>query len=40
MAMGADRGIYEDEDGEDIEPLGIAKLLKAVVEKEKSNRWC
>jgi electron transfer flavoprotein beta subunit len=38
MAMGADRGIHvEVKDGEEIEPLGIAKLLKAVVEKEKSN---
>ncbi|KAG9240478.1 putative electron transfer flavoprotein subunit beta [Calycina marina] len=38
MAMGADRGIHiEVKDGEDIEPLGIAKLLKAVVEREKIN---
>lgn len=38
MAMGADRGIHvEVKDGEEVEPLGIAKLLKAVVEKEKSN---
>ncbi|RDL31490.1 Adenine nucleotide alpha hydrolases-like protein [Venustampulla echinocandica] len=36
MAMGADRSIHvETKDGEEIEPLGIAKLLKAVVEKEK-----
>jgi electron transfer flavoprotein beta subunit len=38
MAMGADRALHvEVKDGEEIEPLGIAKLLKAVVEKEKSN---
>lgn len=38
MAMGADRGIHiETKDGEEIEPLGIAKLLKAVVEKENIN---
>lgn len=38
MAMGADRGIHvEVKDGEEVEPLGIAKLLKAVVEKEKIN---
>jgi len=38
MAMGADRGIHvEVKDGEEVEPLGIAKLLKAVVDKEKSN---
>jgi electron transfer flavoprotein beta subunit len=38
MAMGADRGIHvEVKEGEEIDPLGIAKLLKAVVEKEKSN---
>jgi len=38
MAMGADRGIHvEVKEGEEIEPLGIAKLLKAVVEREKSN---
>lgn len=38
MAMGADRGIHvEVKEGEEVEPLGIAKLLKAVVEKEKSN---
>jgi electron transfer flavoprotein beta subunit len=38
MAMGADRGIHiEVKDGEEVEPLGIAKLLKAVVEKENIN---
>ncbi|KAF8862518.1 electron transfer flavoprotein, beta subunit [Acephala macrosclerotiorum] len=36
MAMGADRSIHvEVKDGEEVEPLGIAKLLKAVVEREK-----
>ncbi|CZR63874.1 probable electron transfer flavoprotein beta chain [Phialocephala subalpina] len=36
MAMGADRSIHvEIKDGEEVEPLSIAKLLKAVVEKEK-----
>lgn len=33
LAMGADRGILITADGE-LEPLGVAKLLKAVVEKE------
>jgi len=38
MAMGADRGIHvEVKDGDEIEPLGIARLLKAVVEREKIN---
>lgn len=38
MAMGADRAIHVDvKEGEDLEPLGVAKLLKAVVNKEKSN---
>ncbi|KAI0889049.1 electron transfer flavoprotein, beta subunit [Annulohypoxylon maeteangense] len=38
MAMGADRGIHVDvKEGEDLEPLSVAKLLKAAVEKEKSN---
>ncbi|KAI9696462.1 MAG: hypothetical protein M1836_005740 [Candelina mexicana] len=40
MAMGADRSIRVDinpeKDG-DMEPLGVAKLLKAVVEKENRN---
>lgn len=41
MAMGADRSIHvevesKDEEG-DIEPLGVAKLLQKVVEKEGSN---
>lgn len=33
MAMGADRGIHVQTD-EDIEPLTMAKLLKAIVDKE------
>jgi electron transfer flavoprotein beta subunit len=33
LAMGADRGILVEADA-DIEPLGVAKCLKAVVEKE------
>ena len=40
MAMGADRSIHVEYDTEkhgDIEPLTIAKLLKAVVEKEDRN---
>lgn len=38
MAMGADRSIHvEVKEGEELEPLGVAKLLKAVVEKEKIN---
>jgi electron transfer flavoprotein beta subunit len=38
MAMGADRSIHvEMKDGEEIEPLGVAKLLQAVVKKEKIN---
>jgi electron transfer flavoprotein beta subunit len=38
MAMGADRGIHvEVSEKDEVEPLGVAKLLKAVVEKEKSN---
>lgn len=41
MAMGADRSIHvevEPKDGEgELEPLGVAKLLQKVVEKEGSN---
>jgi electron transfer flavoprotein beta subunit len=38
MAMGADRAIHVDvKEGEELEPLGVAKLLRAVAEKEKSN---
>lgn len=39
MAMGADRGVHvvvEEKDGE-LEPLGVAKVLKKVVEEEKRN---
>jgi electron transfer flavoprotein beta subunit len=38
LAMGADRAVHvEVKEGDDLEPLGVAKLLKAAVEKEKSN---
>jgi electron transfer flavoprotein beta subunit len=38
MAMGADRAIHvETKEGEDLEPLSVAKLLKAAVEQQKSN---
>jgi len=38
MAMGADRSIHvETKEGEEIEPLGVAKLLAKVVEREKIN---
>jgi len=40
MAMGADRSILVEVDTDkegDLEPLGVAKLLKAVVEKENRN---
>lgn len=39
MAMGADRAIHvEIKDSEaELEPLGVAKLLKAAAEREKSN---
>ncbi|KAK3379290.1 hypothetical protein B0T24DRAFT_546123 [Lasiosphaeria ovina] len=38
MAMGADRAIHvEVKEGEDLEPLSVAKLLKAAVEQHKSN---
>ena len=33
LAMGADRGILVQEDGE-VQPLAVAKILKAIVEKE------
>jgi len=33
LAMGADRGILVETDG-DTEPLGVAKVLKAIVDKE------
>ena len=34
LAMGADRGILVDTADTDLQPLAVAKLLKAVVEKE------
>ncbi|KAI1095764.1 electron transfer flavoprotein, beta subunit [Rostrohypoxylon terebratum] len=38
MAMGADRAIHVDvKEGEELEPLSVAKMLKAAVENEKSN---
>jgi electron transfer flavoprotein beta subunit len=38
MAMGADRAIHIDvPENKPLEPLGIAKLLKAIAEKEESN---
>ncbi|KAF4970813.1 hypothetical protein FZEAL_9970 [Fusarium zealandicum] len=38
MAMGADRAIHvELKDGEELEPLTVAKLLKQAVEQQKSN---
>lgn len=38
MAMGADRGIHvELKEGEEMEPLTVAKMLKATVEKQNSN---
>ena len=37
MAMGADRGLHVVNEKEDLEPLGVAKLLKKVVEDEKRN---
>ncbi|KAF7546893.1 hypothetical protein G7Z17_g8118 [Cylindrodendrum hubeiense] len=38
MAMGADRGIHvEIKDGDDLEPLTVAKLLSKAVEQQKSN---
>ncbi|KAG5937401.1 hypothetical protein E4U53_008197 [Claviceps sorghi] len=38
MAMGADRAIHvEIKDGDDLEPLTVAKLLKKAAEEQKSN---
>ncbi|CAL3972127.1 hypothetical protein PZA11_005320 [Diplocarpon coronariae] len=38
MAMGADRGVHvEVQEGQEVEPLGIAKLLKQVVDRENIN---
>jgi electron transfer flavoprotein beta subunit len=34
MAMGADRGILVETDRREVQPLAVAKLLKAIVEKE------
>jgi electron transfer flavoprotein beta subunit len=36
LAMGADRAIHVESD-EELQPLAVAKLLKAVVEKEKPD---
>ncbi|WP_343560966.1 electron transfer flavoprotein subunit beta/FixA family protein [Kiloniella sp. b19] len=36
LAMGADRGVHVQTD-DDLEPLAVAKLLKAVVEKEEAG---
>jgi electron transfer flavoprotein beta subunit len=38
LAMGADRGVHvELKEGEELEPLTVAKLLKKSVEEQKSN---
>merc|ERR1711988_1474659 len=37
MAMGADRGLHVVEEKTELEPLGVAKLLKKIVEDEKRN---
>lgn len=38
MAMGADRGVHvETGEGEALEPLGVAKLLRAAVAQQRSN---
>lgn len=37
LAMGCDRAIHVPHEGDDIEPLGVAKILKKVVEKEKPS---
>ncbi|MBE3046356.1 electron transfer flavoprotein subunit beta/FixA family protein [Candidatus Bathyarchaeota archaeon] len=38
MAMGADRGVHvEVKEGEDLEPLAVAKVLQKVVEEQRSN---
>ena len=36
MAVGVDRGIHVKTDGY-VEPLGVAKILKKIVEKEKPD---
>ena len=35
MAMGADRGVLVDTGTADVQPLAVAKLVKAVIDKEK-----
>lgn len=37
LAMGADRGIHVQVDSDTVEPLGIAKLLQKIVQKEKPD---
>ena len=37
MAMGADRGLHVVEEKEELEPLGVAKLLQKVVQEEDRN---
>ncbi|KAI0022772.1 electron transfer flavoprotein, beta subunit [Xylariomycetidae sp. FL0641] len=38
MAMGADRALHVDvKEGEELEPLTVAKMLRATVERENSN---
>ncbi|KAH9844718.1 electron transfer flavoprotein subunit beta [Teratosphaeria destructans] len=37
MAMGADRALHVVEEKAELEPLGVAKILKKVVEDEKRN---
>ena len=37
MALGADRSILVETDQEDVQPLAVAKVLKALVEKESAD---
>ncbi|CAG8511430.1 377_t:CDS:2 [Paraglomus occultum] len=37
MAMGADRAIHVEADDSTLQPLAVAKLFKAIIEKENSN---
>lgn len=37
MAMGCDRALHVVEDNQELEPLGVAKILKKVVEDENRN---
>lgn len=37
MAMGCDRALHVVEDSQELEPLGVAKILKKVVEDENRN---